>query len=106
MAAIFPGGKPLWDIDSAEARRLARRIRSIAEDISSLRSKDITPIKATIKEELSGRTADKLTQAIRGIEGDVNSLVVSLNEIASSLNAYARRLENLDKEASGLINRK
>lgn len=106
MPTFLPGQLSPWDIDSGEARRMARRIRSIAENIANLKSHDITPIRATVTEELGGRTADKLTGAIRSIERDVNGLVVSLNEVASSLTAYANRLEAADKEAGDFINRK
>lgn len=106
MPTVLPGGRHPWDIDSGEARRLARRIRNIAESISNLKSRDIAPIRATVGEDLSGLTADKLVGAIRNIERDVNGLVVSLNEVASSLTAYANRLEAADKEASDFISRK
>lgn len=106
MPTVLPGGLHPWNIDSGEARRIARLIRNTAENISSLRSRDLASIRSSVQEELSGLTADKLIGAIGSLDNDVKKLVLSLNDIASALLAYANRLDAADQESRDFINRR
>ena len=90
--------------DSARVRQLARNVQNAAGSIRGLTGGELRAARASVADNLRGRTADALTNALADLNGDVNGLVNALDGIASELYAYARRLDEADRQAQQLIN--
>lgn len=86
------------EIDTAEIRRLARQIGSVANEVNNLASNDVRSMKTTVSDELRGETANALQNALSELSGDIEKVSDGLQKVRSSLDAYARRVEEIDAE--------
>ena len=91
--------------DSARVRHLARSVQNAVGNIRGLSGSELRVARASVAENLRGKTADALTNALEDLDGDVSGLVATLDGIASELFAYARRLDEADRQAEQLIGR-
>lgn len=89
--------------DSASVRRLARNVQNAAGTVRGLTGGDLRSAHNTVTENLRGKTADALTNALDDLGDDVSRLAATLDGIASELFAYAARLEEADRQARQLI---
>lgn len=91
------------DVNTAEIRSVARRIRSAAETISSLASGDIRRMMQMAQESLQGLTADKLQHVLGELGSDFSSIASGLHTISQELMDYARRVDEADRQAEKII---
>ena len=91
--------------DSAQIRKLARGVQSTANGIRDQTSGSLRAARVSVTENLCGKTADALTAALEELGGDVSKMVMALDGIASELYAYAKRLDEADRQAQQLIDK-
>lgn len=97
MFVLIDGSKTY---DTFEIRRVARIVQGVAISIQALRSSSINPTMADLGSGFLGESADELQNQLGALGDGVVSLSNGLNQISSSLFAYAKRLEEIDAEAA------
>ena len=89
--------------DTAEIRRAARRVSSVASEIGSIASSDVGSAVNMIPGNFEGEAATVLREELTDFKKDLGKLRDGLNKIARELLAYARRLEEADRAAEAFI---
>ena len=89
--------------DTAEIRRVARRVGSVASEVGSIASSDVGAAINMIPGNFEGEAATVLQEELSDFRGDLKKLQAGLKKISAELIAYAERLEEADRQAEAYI---
>lgn len=93
------------EYNTSKIRGAARRLDSIAEDLQTLGSSDVSKIRRSAK-PLKGDTANALGTQIEVLAADLQKLRKGVDQCASALYEFARQLDIADEKAKALIQNK
>ena len=89
--------------DTAEIRRVARRVGNVASEVGSIATADVGAALNMIPGNFEGEAATVLQEELTDFRGDLKKLQNGLKKISNELLAYARRLEEADRAAATYI---
>lgn len=92
--------------NTAQIRRLAHNIRDASGTVRGLTGGDLRAARSGISASLRGKTADALTGKLGELTDDIVHLANALDHIASDLFAFARRLDEADRQAQQTIDQR
>ena len=94
------------EYDSVKIRRLAGQIGGIADAVFEVRDQSLKSIQREIPTNFRGEAANALQDATEDLSADVNALGQELRAIRNALIALAQRVEEADRQAKLVINKK
>ena len=89
--------------DTMEVRRVAKIIQGVAANVNQLGSGDVRRIKAALEGNFEGTAANVLFGKLTELENCIKATAEAIETISSTLNDYAKKLEDLDRETAALI---
>lgn len=92
-----------FEVDTAKVREIARRIRSVAEQVRELSSHDVRAMQALAESDLEGSTAEALKEMLSSLSSDIKKIANGLKTVDNALTTYAKRVEAIDREIAEKI---
>lgn len=93
-----------FEVDTAKVRATARKVKSAASSVSELASQDVASMIRIVDGDLKGETAEALKEVLQELKSDISKIASALNTIQRTLNAYAEKVEEKDRELAETIN--
>ena len=90
--------------DTLETRRAARELDAVSGDVSHVAGNDLARMLRSLSGSFEGDAAEVLNRQLNDLSRDLNRLSGGLDQIAAALRAYARHLEELDRQMAQGIN--
>ena len=92
----------MQEYNTAAIRAAARNIDSIADQLQTLRSSNVTRMSRNAR-PLKGDTATALMDRLDSLAADILTLKKGLDSCAAALYEFARKLDLADEKAKALI---
>lgn len=83
--------------DTAEIRRAARQIRSCAQSVANSAEPKLRSIRGDIPNSFRGKAADALSDRLKDISSDVETISDGLEALYRALMRYADALDEADR---------
>lgn len=91
------------EYDTAEIRMAARRIGNVAAEVRELSTRNVSNISSKLESGFEGLTADALQKRLRTVGSDILKISKGLDAVQRDLLAFARRLEEADRQVANEI---
>ena len=92
----------MQEYNTSEIRAAARKLDSIADQLQTLKSTNVSRISREAK-PLKGDTANALQNQLDSLASDILTLKKGVDQCAAELYEFARRLDIADAKAKALI---
>lgn len=83
----------------SKIRRLARQFDKCSSSVEQVMKDEVRKVMSDLPDGMEGNAADALENRLMDLRSDLSSISGSLDDIASDLRAFARRLEIADQKA-------
>lgn len=92
-----------YDYDTAQIRRTAQEIKSLAERLRTSALPCVQDVRATLDGNFEGRAADALDERIRRTQTDLQNLYGDVCALSTVLMRFANALEEADARAAQIM---
>lgn len=87
-----------FKVDTAKVEEAARKVRAVATQVQDLATQDVSAMLELARTDLEGSTAQALEETLTDLNSDILKIASGLNTIQKQLNAYARKIRQVDAE--------
>lgn len=92
-----------FKVDTAKVEEAARKVRAVASLVQELATQDVSAMLELARTDLEGNTAEALQETLTDLNSDILKIASGLTTIQKQLNAYARRVKEVDAEIAARI---
>lgn len=89
--------------DTEVARSASKKISALSADVRSAADAKLRQLRIEAESSLRGEAGDALEERLEALQSDVTSLCSGLDQLSAVLNAYIRKLEEIDRLTRQLI---
>ena len=92
--------------DVQELRQTAKSVRKAAEAVQEGGRRSIREVQSSLTDHFRGKAAEALNTELQALWADFWQLISGLNAISGELEAFAKRLEQADRDSAENIQQK
>lgn len=92
-----------FKVDTAKVEEAARKVRAVASQVQELATQDVSAMLELARTDLEGNAAEALQETLTDLNSDILKIASGLTTIQKQLNAYARRVKEVDAEIAARI---
>lgn len=91
--------------DTSAIRRVARKVGNVSGDVSD-QANNLTRMLSSVPNHFQGEAADVFIDTLEQLKSDLRNMSSGLSAIKSELNAFAAKLDEIDRRAAQAIKQK